>query len=473
VTELIGRVTPADRLRSDYLAIPFEVPAGRAALHVGFTYEGAMSADVRTGGNTIDLGLFEPGSLGFGSPAFRGWSGSERNDVWLAPEAATPGYRPGPIVAGTWHVVLGLYQVANDGAPYRLTIETHRALPPGVSDLATRATQVTFYSGGEKGRSLGPLWLRGDLHCHTLHSDGAEEPATLVGEALRLGLDFLAITDHNTDSHHGHVVSTAGDDTIVLLKAEEVTTYYGHSNAWGLGGWVDFRNRTAEDMRRSFDEVHRQGGLVSVNHPFGGTSPWELGDELAAEADTIEVWNGPWSPDERDAIDWWARLLASGARPTAVGGSDCHSFRRRAGQALGGPTTWVRAATRDREGVTDGIRAGRVVITARPDTPRPDMTAGAVRRATPAPSLGSLAPVGPGDTLDVRPGDVIEIATELDGDDTGLSVRILSDGGLEASGPPRSTFHISAGGHRFLRLELDDADGSVVALTNPIHLREA
>ena len=107
-------------------------------------------------------------------------------------------------------------------------------------------------------------------------------------------------------------------------------------------------------MRRSFDEVHRQGGLVSVNHPFGGTSPWELGDETAAAADTIEVWNGPWSPDERCAIDWWAGLLAGGARPTAVGGSDCHSFRRRKGQSLAGPTTWVRAATRDRDGVIDG-----------------------------------------------------------------------------------------------------------------------
>jgi hypothetical protein len=107
VTELIGRVTPADRLRSDYLAIPFDVPPGRSALHVGFTYEDAMSADVRTGGNTIDLGLFGPGSLEFGSMAFRGWSGSERTEVWLAPDGATPGYRPGPIEPGTWHVLLG------------------------------------------------------------------------------------------------------------------------------------------------------------------------------------------------------------------------------------------------------------------------------------------------------------------------------------------------------------------------------
>ena len=141
MTELVGRVTPADRLRSDYLAIPFEVPSGSDALHVTFTYENAMSADVRTGGNTIDLGLFGPGTLEFGSPAFRGWSGSERSEVWLTADAATPGYRPGPIAPGTWHVVLGLYQVAADGAPYRLTIDTDRALPSGIPDIATHVDQ--------------------------------------------------------------------------------------------------------------------------------------------------------------------------------------------------------------------------------------------------------------------------------------------------------------------------------------------
>jgi hypothetical protein len=459
VTELIGRVTPADRLRSDYLAIPFEVPPGSRALHVTFTYEDAMSADVRTGGNTIDLGLFGPGSLDFGSPAFRGWSGSERSEVWLTPEGATPGYRPGPIEPGTWHVVLGLYQVAVDGAPYRLTIETDRTSPAGLLDIATRVDHATLASPGTPALP-GPLWLRGDLHCHTLHSDGADEPATLVAEAMRLGLDFLAITDHNTDSHHGHVLAAA-DDAIVLLKAEEITTYYGHSNAWGLAGWVDFRNRTPAQMRRSFDEVHRQGGLVSVNHPFGGTSPWELGDETAAAADTIEVWNGPWSPDERCAIDWWAGLLAGGARPTAVGGSDCHSFRRRKGQSLAGPTTWVKAASRDRDGVIEAIRAGRVVITARPDTPRPELTAWVGSRSS-----------GPGETLDVGGDDAIDVTTDLDGDAPGLAVRILSDRGLEASGAPRATFRIAAAGRRFLRLELDAADGSVAALTNPIHLRE-
>lgn len=462
--ELTGRVTPDDRLDSDYLTIPFDVPAGSGALHITLRYDDAMTADVRTGGNTIDLGLFGPGSLGFGGPGFRGWSGSERTEIWLAADGATPGYRPGPIEAGTWHVLLGLYQVAPAGARYRLTIETLPALtlPAGLPDIAARVGGVTHFSSPGEPTAPGPLWLRGDLHSHTLHSDGADEPATLIGEALRLGLDFLGITDHNTDTHHAHVQGVAADDVIVLLNAEEITTYYGHSNAWGLTGWVDFRNRTGADMRRSFDEVHRQGGLVSVNHPFGGTSPWELGDETAAAADTIEVWNGPWSPDERAAIDWWAGLVAGGARPTAVGGSDCHSFRRRKDQPLAGPTTWVHAPSRDRDGVIDGIRAGRVVITRRPETPRPAITARSEDRTA-----------GPGETLEVPRGSTVEVAVEIDGDTSGTT-RLLSDLGVEgsAAASPAAVFGVPAADRRFVRLELDHPDGGLAAMTNPIHLRE-
>ena len=67
---------------------------------------------------------------------------------------------------------------------------------------------------------------------------------------------------------------------------------------------------------------------------------------------------------------------------------------------------------------------------------------------------------------------MIEVTTDLDGDPKGLSVRILSDRGLETSGPPQATFTIRSDGRRFLRLELDAQNGDVVALTNPIQLRE-
>jgi predicted metal-dependent phosphoesterase TrpH len=37
-----------------------------------------------------------------------------------------------------------------------------------------------------------------DLHCHTTHSDGALTPVELVARAATMGVDALAITDHDT-----------------------------------------------------------------------------------------------------------------------------------------------------------------------------------------------------------------------------------------------------------------------------------
>ena len=48
----------------------------------------------------------------------------------------------------------------------------------------------------------GRTWLAGDLHSHTVHSDGALTVPELAALAVSRGLDFVAVTDHNTVSHH-------------------------------------------------------------------------------------------------------------------------------------------------------------------------------------------------------------------------------------------------------------------------------
>src|SRR5207245_10928330 len=90
--------------------------------------------------------------------------------------------------------------------------------------------------------------LKGDLHCHTLHSDGANTVREIVGNAVELGLDFLAVTDHNTDTHHADLDALAGLP-IILIPGEEVTTYWGHAHTWWLREWVDFGCRAEGSLR--------------------------------------------------------------------------------------------------------------------------------------------------------------------------------------------------------------------------------
>ena len=67
-------------------------------------------------------------------------------------------------------------------------------------------------------------WYRGELHCHSQHSDGDSPPTDLIAEAQKLGLDFLAITDHNNISHLA-VLARQNPSNLVLIPGFEVTTY--------------------------------------------------------------------------------------------------------------------------------------------------------------------------------------------------------------------------------------------------------
>ena len=73
---------------------------------------------------------------------------------------------------------------------------------------------------------------------------------TRVGElavlAARRGLDFLAVTDHNTVSHHAELALASARYGITLVAGQEVTTAAGHANVFGDTGWIDFR-RTADE----------------------------------------------------------------------------------------------------------------------------------------------------------------------------------------------------------------------------------
>src|SRR4051812_28049455 len=91
-----------------YAHVPFEVPDGVRALHVRYGYSERIASDpLLGGGNTLDIGLFDPRGIAPSSSGFRGWSGSEKLDFWLAETWATPPYLAGPVSRGTWHVLLG------------------------------------------------------------------------------------------------------------------------------------------------------------------------------------------------------------------------------------------------------------------------------------------------------------------------------------------------------------------------------
>jgi hypothetical protein len=81
-------------------------------------------------------------------------------------------------------------------------------------------------------------WYKRELHCLTINSDGDSQPEDVIHAAEALGLDFLAITDHNVQTQQIAILQS--NTRLMLIPGLEVTTYKGHWNIWGDGGWVDF-----------------------------------------------------------------------------------------------------------------------------------------------------------------------------------------------------------------------------------------
>jgi hypothetical protein len=471
-----GHVTPADKRRSDYLYVPFELPEPASRLRVQYRYSAAISASQHGGGNVIDIGLFDPRGSGFpGGAGFRGWSGSNRREFTITPTAATPGYLPGPLPAGRYQVILGLYRIWIHGADYEVEIEADLGAAGAPPPAPTQVSQPVRIPSA-MDRSM--RWLRGDLHCHSEHSDGADTLVQLTARARALKLDFLAVTDHNTVSHHPNLPELADDD-LLLIPGYEVTTYYGHMNVWGANRWCDFRCRSNEEIAAVIDLAHASGGLCSINHPKTGGPPWEYTFNLPVDA--MEVWQGPWPARNEESLASWHNLLGSGRRVPAVGSSDYHrppvqviDYPR-----LGQPTTWVKAAGRSVPAVLDAVRAGRAFISAMPEGPRLDLCAAAANIRAEM-----------GGELSLAPGTAVEVEVEIEGGGD-RALRLIADGEvahetLIATDQATVRTEVTANAYVCAELVGDvprelvpddvaadlDLHGWRWALTNPIYIRQ-
>jgi hypothetical protein len=337
--------------------------------------------------------------------------------------------------------LLGPYKVGPRGCDYRVQIAFDD--DPG---LAEARPDEIHQRRPLLANAAEPGWLRGDLHCHTLHSDGDSWPADMLAEAVRRGLDFLGVTDHNQVNHHADYARVRGKRLPIVLPGVEVTTYGGHWNAWGTDRWWEFREPETAAVSRAMQAAAASGALVSVNHPKPHGPPWEYPDAIGYQA--VEVWNGPWERLNHVALAWWEQQLRAGRRLVALGGSDTHQLKTpdpdlRHARGLGCPTTWARTGgERTPEAVLGALRAGQVFV--------------------------SRAPDGPQVYLERQPGRVhVHVVGAR-----AAALLLISAGGVEFSSRIASDDWSAAPPLRewpiYLRAQVMDEHGQVLALTNPL-----
>ena|SRR5690349_2002250 len=155
------------------------------------------------------------------------------------------------------------------------------------------------------------------MHVHSSASFDCEtDPKVVARECLRLGLNPVVLTDH--DSIEGaQALVDAGVPTII---GQEVTTAEGEM----IGLFLTQRVPAGLSPDAAIESIHEQGGLVYLEHPYDmrrrRLSDAAL-DRLQSQIDVVEVYNARAGNEaNRRAADLCSVLgCAAGA------GSDAHT----------------------------------------------------------------------------------------------------------------------------------------------------
>ncbi|MBL8913070.1 MAG: PHP domain-containing protein [Archangium sp.] len=346
---------------SEFFTVPFTVAPGTVELEIRH--------DDLSSSNILDWGLFAADG------GFVGWGGGNSEPALVGPLASSRSYSLATLTPGTWNVLVGKALVTQKPAKYRLEIES-RTTPTLSAQQRTAWMPVTL--------AVSSRFYAGDLHVHSTQSGDARATLDEIAAlAAKRGLDFVALSEHNTLTTLDFLNDAQSrSPTVLLVPSVEFTTYAGHLNAFGATQLPDFwfgvSNRTLADAVADFAA---QGAVPTVNHPtldlgtFCIGCAWEHGavDGLAAVEVGVGGWDETGSLFDESALAFWEAQASRGIHLTAVGGSDDHRAgvgRNQTQSELGSPTTMIFAHELSVAGLTRGLLDGRTVVKLRgPDDP--------------------------------------------------------------------------------------------------------
>ncbi|MGN1419221.1 MAG: PHP domain-containing protein, partial [Acutalibacteraceae bacterium] len=213
-----------------YYTVPFEVPENTVSFTVTYKYEKVSQGLLGKNKNAciIDLGIIDCDGK------FIGWSGSARDSITVGEFSSTNGYFSQPIKPGKWQIIVGAYKINAS------QIDVHY--------------QVEFEEKKKK-------FLFGDLHMHSTASDGQFTVPQLAQKAKEIGLDFIAVADHNNYCENFSLPRVPG---ITIIPAVEWTHYKGHMNFFGIKAPFEnsFIANSKEEMKKLISDAKEKGAVI-------------------------------------------------------------------------------------------------------------------------------------------------------------------------------------------------------------------
>ncbi len=217
-------------------------------------------------------------------------------------------------------------------------------------------------------------WFKGNLHTHTLNSDGDSTPDDVVRWYREHGYHFVALTDHNyLTSVDGLNALHGADDKFLVMKGEEVTDRFGtkpvHINGFAPNAFIKppGGSSVVDVAQRMIDAIRGAGAVPSVNHPNFG---WAISaDELLQLQRTrlFEVFNGHPTVNNLGGggvpglEEVWDRILSSGKLMYGIAVDDAHYFKRpedRTAPRPGQGWVYVRSARLESPALVEALERG-------------------------------------------------------------------------------------------------------------------
>lgn len=166
--------------------------------------------------------------------------------------------------------------------------------------------------------------LRGNLHAHSVRSDGRATPQAMMDAYARIGHGFTMLSDHDIWSEPADLAALDAHG-MILLAGQEVSREGRHLLQVGGQSMI----AASKDRQQVIDGIRSVGGLAVLNHPnwFREQDHWlqerlmELQGYAGIEVVTALI-------DELEGDRWafnrWDRLLGHGRRVWGFANDDAH-----------------------------------------------------------------------------------------------------------------------------------------------------
>jgi len=440
-----GSVTKDDS--KSYHPHSFDVPEGTTNVHIDFEFA-PFYATGRIHRNQINVSLNDPDGI-------RGvWNIVREEGFDVNEVASSPGFGSWSVQAGTWTAFVDVHRVLPpDAVDYKLTVT--------LSDDPITVTAPS-YDNIHKIAKAEAGWYRGDLHAHTIHSDGRWDVPEFTQFMRNLGLDFVSLSDHNTVTGLKQHRSQT-EDGFLTMGGMELSTFNGHMLALGGEHWYEWRLdiEPGMDVNKIMQQVIDRDEMLVIAHPMSPDEPfcsgcmWTFEDARPGVALGVEVWNGFWHVFNEEGLQQYYVWLNMGHRLVATSGTDIHgpppaNVERRAGFNV------VYAEELSEDGILAAIRKGHSYISAGPELHLNAMT-----------ESGQTAMMG-----DKLPDEAATVTATWKDAHEGDVLRFVVDGKVQEQFPVgeagEQAWQFEAGQAKWCNIELRDSKNDMWALTNPI-----